>query len=111
MPDTNVWGCDLEELIKLGKSFNGMIARAENSGSEGCYVEVAAWNPFVGRWERIAFAKYFQDEIAEGLSAYECAKITADLINTRMAPHMHADIPFIANLPNFSSPLPKTSAE
>lgn len=41
---------------------HGLVARAENSGCEGCYIEVARWNPSANQWQRYAFLKVFGGE-------------------------------------------------
>ena len=45
----------LSELIALNES-GDLLARAENSGCESCYVEVARWSDDKG-WRRYAFSK------------------------------------------------------
>ena len=59
-------GITLDELLVLAKD-GELVARAENSGSEGCYVEVARWNPNPetgpAQWQRYAFEKVFGGEI------------------------------------------------
>lgn len=62
-----------------------LVARAENSGCEACYVEVARWSFIRHRWERFAFAKFFGGEIKEfpDLGDEETCKKIADLINER----------------------------
>ena len=52
----------LDELKAENDRGGMLLARAENSGSEGCYVEVAKWNESTERWERYAFEKYFGGE-------------------------------------------------
>ena len=39
------------------------FVRAENSGSEGCYVEVARWNWDACRWQKFAFLKCLGGEL------------------------------------------------
>jgi len=41
------------------------VARVEQSGSEGFYVEVAKWNEDYQQWMRHAFKKFFQQEAAK----------------------------------------------
>lgn len=52
----------LDELKAENAKTGLLLARAENSGCEGCYVEVAKWNTETDRWERYAFEKYFGGE-------------------------------------------------
>lgn len=52
----------LDELKAENAKTGLLLARAENSGCEGCYVEVAKWNDETNRWERYAFEKYFGGE-------------------------------------------------
>lgn len=55
----------MSELIKgvqESGSDHGLVARAEDSGCEGCYVEVARWNPNAKQWQRYAFLKVFGGE-------------------------------------------------
>lgn len=55
----------MSELIVAVKDStvdDGLVARAENSGSEGCYIEVARWNKDAQRWQRYAFLKVFGGE-------------------------------------------------
>lgn len=42
---------------------SGYFARAENSGCEGTYVEIARWNEKNRRWERYAFCKFLGGEL------------------------------------------------
>lgn len=56
----------MSELIKgvqESGSDHGLVARAENSGSEGCYIEVA-------RWQRVDAAKSRAEEIKKKLRDY-----------------------------------------
>ncbi len=47
----------------LAESAKGMLlARAEQSGCEGCYIEVAKWNETAKKWQRYAFEKVFGGE-------------------------------------------------
>ena len=70
----------LESIIALQTDTMDLFAHAENSGSEGCYVEIARWSYTRQRWERFAFCKLFNEEI-EGLSAVDAAKKIAAQIN------------------------------
>lgn len=67
----------LRSLLKV----KDLWARAEQSGCEGCYVEVAKWNAGSQRWERFAFEKFFGGEMWDGLNAEETAMRVAAIIN------------------------------
>lgn len=94
------------KLLDLCKSEQDVLARAENSGSEGCYVEIARWNPAYqmngnpqkGGWNRFAFDNFFTGQIWKNLSAYETAERIAGIINLRGNQHA-ANL--IHSLPNF----------
>lgn len=49
-----------------------VCAEAAFSGSEGCYCEVAKWSESRNRYERFAFAKFFDGDV-EGKTAYQIA--------------------------------------
>jgi hypothetical protein len=70
---------DLRERFTSGD----FLARAENSGSEGCYIEVARWSDTREQWERFAFLKVFGGEVtsARDLSSDETAEKIASLLN------------------------------
>jgi len=70
-------GIRLSELIELAKT-NGIVARAEDSGCEGCYVEVARWCEDSDQWKRFAFEKLFDEEDA---TAYQQCTAIAEKIN------------------------------
>lgn len=75
-------GHTLAQLIEFQKSEGSLFARAENSGSEGCYCEVARWNLKTHRFERFAFLKCFGGEWTDEItSAGETAAKFADAIN------------------------------
>jgi hypothetical protein len=54
------------ELLALAEECGMLYARAEFSGSEGCYVEVARWNNKAGQWQRFAFEKVFDEYADDG---------------------------------------------
>lgn len=64
-PNTLLRGISFEELLEISKD-GSILARAEDSGSEGCYVEVARWKQgsdcHSGDWCRYAFEKVFGGE-------------------------------------------------
>jgi hypothetical protein len=84
-----VWLSDLE---KLGSELD-LLARVENSGSEGEYCEVARWD-VVWHWTRYAFCKFLG---GEGLTAQEAA----DRINN--ACWHKGKAPLIHGLPNYDA--------
>ena len=55
-------GFTLAELVEFQAREGTLFANAENSGSEGCYCEVARWNMESQRFERFAFLKCFGGE-------------------------------------------------
>ena len=79
-----------------------LIARAEHSGSEACYVEVARWSALRQRWERFAFEKFFGGELWRNLNAGDTCERLADIINRRAGTHRCS---FIHNLPSFNTPV------
>lgn len=81
-----------------------LLARAECSGSEGCYVEVARWSYLRERWERFAFEKCLGGEIKEfpDLGDIETCDLIADFINERMK-QGRGRPPLVNSLPNFNS--------
>lgn len=62
-----------------------LVARAEESGCEACYVEVARWVPERERFEKYAFLKLFGgEEIGEdyaGLNDADACRVVAEAIN------------------------------
>jgi hypothetical protein len=58
-------GLSLEQLLEIAKD-GSILARAEDSGCEGCYIEVARWKQgkdcHSGNWYRFAFEKVFGGE-------------------------------------------------
>lgn len=53
---------DVEDMLQLQRRDGMLYARAEQSGSEGTYVEVAIWNDNHRQWQRYAFMKCFGGE-------------------------------------------------
>ncbi len=51
-----------EQLLAEQHRDGMLFARAEESGSEGCYVEVARWYEARWRWERYAFLKFLNGD-------------------------------------------------
>lgn len=77
-----------------------LLARAENSGSEGCYLEVAAWCDTRGKWFRYAYEKFFGGELWRDHDAFQTCDRLARLINER---HRSRDISFIHSLPCYET--------
>lgn len=97
----------IDQLKAENKESGLLFARAENSGCEGCYVEVAKWNEERRRWERYAFEKYFggehpDDTDAAGVYGYaaDTAQRFADDINAAANPHGE-NVSFIHSLPDY----------
>ncbi len=90
----------LETLLKVPD----LLARAECSGSEACYIEVARWSYLRERWERFAFEKCFGGEIKEfpDLGDIETCELIADFINQRMR-QGRGHSSFVHNLPTFNT--------
>jgi hypothetical protein len=85
-----------------------LFARAENSGCEGCYIEVAIWNEKTLAWERFCFEKVFGGEIREDIPrAYDTARWMADKINNW---HRNESVSFIHNLEDWGGQAAKTFA-
>lgn len=84
MSTFHIYGSDtpisLEELQKLVAEDDEIIARAEFSGSEGCYVEVCRWNPATHQYERFCFRKVFGGELGDDANAEQTATAIASLI-------------------------------
>ena len=105
---------DLQTILDVAKEKQGFFASAEESGSEGCYVEVARWEHgadcHTGRWCRYAFLKCFGGEdmtlerqgvtIPEQLGSVATADRIAARINLASGSHQ---VPFIHKLPNYGS--------
>jgi hypothetical protein len=88
----------LEELLLLANMDRGSIlARAEFSGSESCYCEVARWNYERSRWERYAFIKLMDVNIDGLRKDRDKAVAIADLINSFGG----STVSLIHNMPNY----------
>lgn len=91
--DAMLRGITLEELVALQTETGGaLLARSEDSGSEGRYCEVARWNERTSRWERFAFYKYLDDPLDD-------ANAAANVIN-RAAWH-YGDRPLVHIMPDW----------
>jgi hypothetical protein len=62
----------IEELQALAKE-EEIVARAEFSGSEGCFVEVCRWNPATQCFERYCFEKFLGGELGNDANALDTA--------------------------------------
>ena len=67
----------LLDLLEVQTQDDSLIARAEFSGSEGCYVEVCRWDEKARRFGRYAFLKCFGGEIGEHTDELKTAMGTA----------------------------------
>lgn len=85
-----------------------ILARAEDSGSEACYVELAAWDWEAGQWCRYGFEKFFGGELWRGLDCYETCERLAAIINKRK--HTDPLQRFIPTLPSFPHRRPAKGA-
>jgi hypothetical protein len=102
------WQCiSYADLLKHAREHKDLMARAENSGCEGCYIEVARWNQTTERWERYCFEKVFGGEHSEKadarVSSFETAQKFADEINDAACCHPH-NYPWVHYMPNWGSP-------
>ena len=59
----------------------GLYARAEYSGCEGCYVEIAKWNRHTNSYQKFAFLKFFSGEVWRDLHEDLIAARIAAMIN------------------------------
>lgn len=104
----------LSDMLANAKEHHDVHARAEDSGCEGTYIEVARWNPAQERWERWMFEKVFggedmtleQQDTAEAhdktlLNSWPTAERIAAQINEASG---NRDIVFIHHLPDWESP-------
>jgi hypothetical protein len=96
-------GISFEAILAQQKETGDLLARAEDSGSEGCYCEIAIWNHATYRFERFAFEKFHGGEI-EGKSAEEIAEHCAAQVNA--AGYMGARSGLIHSLPNHGGSTP-----
>jgi hypothetical protein len=88
-------GISHKSLLELAKK-KCLWARAENSGSEGCYCEIARWNEKSEAWERYCFEKFFGNDKE---TCWEEASRYADEINAVAGTDA---ISVIHRLPNYS---------
>lgn len=97
-----VWnGVSFEELLEQAKQDGMLLARAEESGCEGCYVEVARWNDGARQWQRYAFLKCFggEDGIDDGGACETAERIAASINDAAGRPRYPS---LIHNMPNYT---------
>lgn len=77
-----------KELCELNQKTQDYLARAENSGCEGCYVEIARWSYDRLHWERFAFMKFLggEDRDREDWAVDVLAEFYTDEINNAAGP-------------------------
>jgi hypothetical protein len=88
-------------LCECNKATGDFLARAENSGCEGCHVEVARWSHTRGRWERFCFVKFLggEDDSRPELNSVQLAERHAAEVNESAAPGQFL-LPLIHKLPS-----------
>jgi hypothetical protein len=93
-------GISLDELLKLAAADGcGIVARAEESGCEACYIEVARYHESTRTWRRFAFCKVFGGEDGQ---EPETARATADRIADRINAAAGGYVNFIHQLPDYA---------
>lgn len=99
----------LASLIEESRSEGLLVARAEFSGCEGCYVEVAKWNTGSQRYERYAFEKVFggehpseDGEAGRVVSAAKTAQLFCNEINGAGA-GVDDYMPIVHSMPNYEA--------
>ena len=94
-------GIEHTALCEHNRKNGDLLARAENSGSEGCYVEVARWSYERNRWERFCFVKFLggEDREREDWPVAKLAEHHANEINNA-ARSGQDRLPLIHNLPD-----------
>lgn len=90
-----------EQLITMNREKGALLARAEISGCEGCYTEVAKWSCKHGRWERFCFVKFLggEDSARPDYTPVSLAEHYAREINEAVDP-FQVYLPLIHGLPN-----------
>ena len=97
-----------QDLLAMQRREGMLLARAEESGSEGCYVEVAIWNDHAGQWQRFCFMKCFGGEHPSDADHNRVtANITADLFardinETGPEAGRRSYIPIVHRMPDFT---------
>lgn len=91
-------GISLQDIIAMQHEGAGLIARAEESGSEGCYVEVARYKNRTCC--RYCFFKCFGGEILDEMNSRETAECIARVINNAGNTQLSS---LIHHLPDYKS--------
>jgi hypothetical protein len=91
-----------DALCADNRDSGDFFARAEDSGSEGCYVEVACWSFERERWERYCFFKFLggEDQERQDWTPVRLAEHYAREINEAAGPKC-SRLPWIHRLPNW----------
>lgn len=91
------------QLLAIAKQTGCVLARAEYSGCEGCYIETARWSNDRRRWERFTFEKVFGGEHpSESEDAHvSCLATAIKFVDEINAAADTAHVGFIHNLPNW----------
>lgn len=98
-----------QDFPEVDWEYGDLWARAEDSGSEGCYVEVARWDEDAKGWRRFAFEKIQESGFNEidpatgktkELSHEEAAEWLADRINRS---HGNRNVSVIHSLPSYQA--------
>jgi len=95
-------------LCEHNRREGDLLARAENSGSEGYYVEVARWSFERERWERYCHFKFLggEDRHREDWPPQRLAEHYAREINNAADPKQ-AGLALIHRLPNWGKETPR----
>lgn len=98
----------LASLIEESSKEGLLVARAEYSGCEGCYIEVAKWNTGSQRYERYAFEKVFggehpseDGEAGREVSAAKTAQLFCNDINGAGS-GVDDYMPIVHSMPNYA---------
>ena len=92
-------GLRLHELYALMDNGALLFARAEDSGCEGAYVEIARWCDERNQWFRFAFEKYLGGEDGCESTDWQLAEWAAAKIN---AYARCRDVAWVHSLPNWT---------
>ncbi len=114
LPEQVAGTITMEQLCELA-SKGEVFARAENSGCEGCYVEVARWNQEANEWQRFCFEKVFGGEdlkLDQQIGDDACgAESTAERIANRInAISRHSHVALVHHFPTWGTPKKATGA-
>lgn len=96
----DVWhALTLEEMLAAQAEHHNLWARAENSGSESCYCEVAVWNDDARQWQRFATCKCMDYRLPELPEATDAA--TAEALAAMINKDQDERIAVIHRMPNY----------